>query len=99
MVITGLSFAPGLVGAGCLDRGEGRARFAMAEQEPGQFPGTGDLFASVVLGSLLRGEPLAEASARAVSFVQRCVERTLAAGTPPLEGVEFEPMLGELSLR
>lgn len=97
VVITGLSFTPGLVGAGCLDRMEGRARFFMAEQEPGQFPGTGDLFASVVLGSLLRGECLADAAGRAVHFVQRCVERTLEAGTPPLEGVEFEPMLGELA--
>lgn len=96
VVITGLSFAPGLVGAGCLDRDGGGISFTMAEQEPGQFPGTGDLFASVVLGALLRGEPLADASRRAVEFVQRCVERTLRAGTPPLEGVEFEPMLGEL---
>lgn len=96
VVITGLSFTPGTVGAGCLDRNGGAVRFAMAEQEPGQFPGTGDLFASVVLGGLLRGEDLASASERAVRFVQRCVERTLRVGTPPLEGVEFEPMLGEL---
>lgn len=96
VVLTGLSFAPGTVGAGCLDRATGRIRFAMEAQEPGHFPGTGDLFASVVLGALLRGETLEEASAQAVRFVRRCVARTLAAGTPPLEGVEFEPLLREL---
>lgn len=96
VVLTGLSFTPGTVGAGCLDRETGRIRFAMAGQEPGHFPGTGDLFASVVLGALLRGEALEDASARAVGFVRRCVARTIAAGTPPLEGVEFEPLLREL---
>lgn len=99
VIMTGLSFEPGLVGAGCLDREGGEIHFAMAAREPGQFPGTGDLFASVVLGALLRGEGLAAASRRAVDFVQRCVDRTLRAGTPPLEGVEFEPMLGELTRR
>ena len=65
-------------------------------QEPGQFFGTGDLFAAVLLGSLLRGETLSESTARAVDFIQKSVARTLAAGTPMLEGVQFEPLLREL---
>lgn len=96
VVVTGVSFTPGMVGAGCFDRQGGRIRFAMARQEQGQFSGTGDLFAAVVLGSLLRGEPLADAMARAVDFIQQCVARTLAAGTPLLDGVQFEPLLGGL---
>ncbi|MCQ4808181.1 hypothetical protein NE626_15495, partial [Intestinimonas massiliensis] len=56
VVITGVSFAPGTVGAACLDCRTGKIRFAVARQEKGQFSGTGDLFASVVLGSILRGE-------------------------------------------
>ena len=74
----------------------GKIRFAMARQEPGQFFGTGDLFAAVLLGSLLRGETLSESTARAVDFIQKSVARTLAAGTPMLEGVQFEPLLREL---
>ena len=97
VVLTGVTFAPGRVGAGWFDRRDGGMGFSMAEEVPAQVPGTGDLFASVVLGSLLRGEELADAARRAVDFVQRCAARTLALGTPPLEGVQFEPMLAELA--
>ena len=96
VVITGVSLAPKALGAGCLDARSGKIRFAMARQEPGQFFGTGDLFAAVLLGSLLRGETLSESTARAVDFIQKSVARTLAAGTPMLEGVQFEPLLREL---
>ena len=96
VVITGVSLAPKALGAGCLDTRSGKIRFAMAHQEPGQFFGTGDLFAAVLLGSLLRGETLSESTARAVDFIQKSVARTLAAGTPMLEGVQFEPLLREL---
>ena len=96
VVITGVSLAPKALGAGCLDARSGKIRFAMAHQEPGQFFGTGDLFAAVLLGSLLRGDTLSESTARAVDFIQKSVARTLAAGTPMLEGVQFEPLLREL---
>ena len=96
VVITGVSFAPGTVGAACLDCRTGKIRFAVARQEKGQFSGTGDLFASVVLGSILRGEQLPIATNRAVEFVQSCASSTLAAETPLIEGVQFEPKLKEL---
>lgn len=58
--------------------------------------GTGDLFTSVVTGSLLRGETLAAASALAMRFVSRVMEFTLASGSDPREGVIVEPCLKEL---
>lgn len=96
VVITGVSLAPQSVGAGCYDRHSGKTRFAMARQEAGSFSGTGDLFASVLLGGLLRGESLSAATAMAVDFIQKCVSWTLAAGSPVLDGVQFEPLLREL---
>lgn len=96
VVITGVSFAAQSVGAGCFDRNSGKIHFAMARQEPGSFSGTGDLFASVLLGGLLRGERLPESTALAVDFVQKCIARTLAIGSPVLDGVQFEPLLREL---
>ena len=96
VVITGVSLSPGQVGAGCLDRTTGRISFAQAPEVPGHFPGTGDLFSSVLLGELLRGRSLETASARAVSFVQSCAAYTLRLGTPLLDGVEFEPLLRQL---
>ncbi|MEG1857787.1 MAG: pyridoxal kinase, partial [Pseudoflavonifractor sp.] len=97
VVLTGISTAPGKVGSACLDRESGKIYFTMAKQEEGQFPGTGDLFAGVLLGCLLRGEDLQSANISAVTFVQKCVARTLALGTPALEGVQFEAMLGMLT--
>lgn len=96
VVVTGVSFTPGTTGAGCFDHNQGRMCFAMARQEPASFYGTGDLFAAVLLGGLLRGEPLSGAAALAVDFVQKCVAWTLAAATPVLDGVQFEPLLREL---
>ena len=40
---------------------------------PGRFPGTGDIFASVLLGSLLSGTSLKESGAKATRFVSRCI--------------------------
>ncbi len=96
VVLTGVSLAEGKVGAGYFDRTTGSTGFFMARQEPAHFPGTGDLFASVLLGALMRGESLPGSVERAVKFVQRSVAHTLQVGTPPLEGVQFEPMLREL---
>lgn len=96
VVLTGVSLGENQVGAGYFDRITGATGFAMAHQEPAHFPGTGDLFASVLLGALMRGDELPGSVRQAVDFVQRCVAHTLAAGTPPVEGVQFEPLLKEL---
>lgn len=96
VVLTGVSLTPGRVGAACLSREDGEISFAMDREEPGQFSGTGDLFAAVLLGGLLRGETLPRASALAVSFVSRCARHTLELGTPLLDGVAFEDLLPEL---
>ena len=85
------------MGAASLDHATGRMELALTHREQGSFPGTGDLFAAVLLGGLLREKPLGQAAADAASFVQQCVGRTLALGTPPLEGVEFEGLLGQLT--
>ena len=58
--------------------------------------GTGDLFTSVVTGSLLRGQTLAAAWALDMRFVSRVMEFTLASGSDPREGVIVEPCLKEL---
>ena len=84
------------VGAACLDRGTGEFSLLTAQEEPAQFPGTGDLFASVALGALLRGKALEEAAALAVEFVAHCARHTLEVGTSIEQGVQFETLLGEL---
>lgn len=96
VILTGASLAPGQVGAATFCRESGAVTFSMEEEQPGTFFGTGDLFAAVVLGAILRGESLACAAARAAAFVRVCTAYTLRLGTPGLDGVNFENKLGEL---
>lgn len=97
VVLTGVSVGAEQVGAASLDHATGKMELALTHREQGSFPGTGDLFAAVLLGGLLREETLGQAAADAAAFVQQCVSRTLALATPPLEGVEFEGLLGLLT--
>lgn len=96
VIITGVRFSPGQVGAACFDRETGECGISTSEEIPGEFSGTGDLFAAVSLGSLLRGKPLSESMDLAVRFVSRCARETVIAKTPLLFGVEFEKLLYNL---
>lgn len=97
VVLTGVSDGPGRIGAACYDRKNGTAELIMAPQAAGEYPGTGDMFASVLTGALVKGAGLADAAGQAVRFVAVCAARTLAQGCPHREGVDFEPLLGLLT--
>ena len=60
------------------------------------YPGTGDLFASVLLGLLLRGETLPDACSETAAFVCRVLSYSAQFQTPVREGLAFEPFLKEL---
>ena len=62
------------------------------------YPGTGDLFASVLLGEMLRKESFERATHRAADFTRRVMEYSSRFCTPEREGVAFEAFLGELAL-
>ncbi len=96
VIVTGIRPKKGLLGAGCYDRDTGEVSFPTAQEAPAEFPGTGDLFASVALGELLRGRDIARAAAQAVNFTALCARETLALGSPIRDGVQFEPLLGHL---
>jgi len=96
VILTGIKPEKGMVGAGSYDRDTGEIAFHMGREVPAEFPGTGDLFASVALGELLRGRRLERAAQRAVEFVGACARLTLDLGTPREDGVQFESLLGEL---
>ena len=98
VVLTGFRLQEGEIGAACFDRDTGEFSFPSARQEPGTYSGTGDLFASVMLGALLQGEGLHAAAERAVNFIQRCAALTGELGGDEREGVMFEPLLKELTM-
>lgn len=97
VVLTGASTAPELTGAMCFDARTGRTEAVQTRRVPQEFHGTGDVFASVLTGALVRGATLPDAARQAVDFVRACAERTAKAGIPMREGVEFEPLLGLLT--
>ena len=99
VVLTGYAAAPGQVGALCYDRDTRQVEAVQTARVPQDFPGTGDLFASVLTGALTRGAPLLQAARTAVDFVGSCVARSVAEGAGKAEGVDFEPLLRQLPVK
>ena len=62
------------------------------------YPGTGDLFASVLLGALLCGDDESSAIRFASDYISRVMEYTSQFDTPEREGVAFEHFMAELAL-
>lgn len=60
------------------------------------FAGTGDLFASVLCGRLLRGDSLVQAVERTTDFVCRATAATATMHVNGQDGIAFEPFLGDL---
>ena len=60
------------------------------------YPGTGDLFASVLLGGLMNKSSFKESVIKASDFTKRVIEYSSRFDTPIRNGVAFEPFLHEL---
>lgn len=92
-VITSVPMADGsLCNVGC-DRDHGGYWRVNCDHVPVNYPGTGDIFASVLTGGLLQGDSLPIAMNRATSFTQIAVKTTYSYGTDPKNGVMFESVL------
>ena len=89
VLITGVSGKAGTIGFTGCHRQTGLFSY-QTPVVPRQFHGTGDLFAAVFAGSLLRGSKACSAGIQAADFVKACV-----AGTPEVtpQGVAFESLL------
>lgn len=59
-------------------------------------PGTGDLFASVLIADALHGIDFGLSVKKAADFISSCVKYSEEAGIPVLEGVAFEHCLKDL---
>ena len=60
---------------------------------PASYPGTGDAYTSVVIGSLLQGDSLPIAIERGVQFITQCILASYGFKYPNREGVLLERML------
>ncbi len=97
VVITGVPVAslPGVANLG-YDREKNAYWCSVSDYIPVSYPGTGDIFASVLTGAMLGGDSLPIAVSRATSFVQLAIKTTFSYGSDPRYGVMLERVLGWL---
>ncbi len=93
IVLTGLNNGPDKLTVAVYDRSVGSAQFLYGERVGGDYPGTGDIFTSVLLGGLLNGNTLSDSARKAMDFVRDCVKYTYDMKTTVREGLLLEPML------
>lgn len=96
-VITGVPLMDGVMTNLGYDRESGGFWRVDWDYVPASYPGTGDIFASVLTGSLLKGESLPIAMDRATKFAQIAIKNTYSYGTEPRAGVMFESVLSWLA--
>lgn len=73
---------------------DGSRSFYSAMQFNGKsYSGTGDLFASVIMGSMMRGEDLEKSVQLAVAFLTEAINDSSLEQIPTIEGVNFEKYL------
>lgn len=65
---------------------------------PVEFPGTGDTFTSVLIGSLLKGDSLPIALDRSVQFIQNGIRESFGFMYPRREGILLEKTLDTLKM-
>lgn len=65
---------------------------------PAHFPGTGDIFTSIIVGSLLQGDSLPIALDRGVQFITASIKASYGFEYPRREGVLLEKVLENLKL-
>lgn len=65
---------------------------------PAHYPGTGDAFTSVIVGSLLQGDSLPIALDRGVQFITAAIRASYGSKYPERDGVLLEKVLGNLNM-
>ena len=97
VVLTGVYFNEEEIGAACYDKKTDAVDFVLHPRVPGSYHGTGDLFASVLLGALMQGLSTHDACGCAVSAVGDAIAYTVKSGRKDTRwGVKFEKILPNL---
>lgn len=89
-VLTGVSFAENELGVAMYDSEKDEFFYYFNEKIPVKFHGTGDIFASVCVGALMRGMDLKDALSIAADFVVECIKITIPEKDEHWYGVQFE---------
>ena len=90
VVLTGVSLVEGKTGVYGLDTITGEKILYQNEKVDASYHGTGDIFASVSVGALMRGMTLQDAFALAADYTAETIRETLKNPNKPWYGVDFE---------
>ncbi|MCR5307491.1 MAG: pyridoxamine kinase [bacterium] len=97
IVLTGVSFKEGTVGVATYNVDRDEFRSYVREEIKGYYHGTGDIFASVLVGALAKGGDLLDSAKKAVDFTVDSILATKAKENYDSKyGVCFEEVLHEL---
>ena len=97
IVLKGISFDDKKLGIACYDSQTQKITWYFHEKMPQSFHGTGDIFASVLTGALVRGFSLDKACRLAADFVVESIRATLSHKDYNWYGVDFESVLHMLT--
>ncbi len=95
IVITGVSFEEGKVGAVYKDYQSGEVGQVMRDTIEGYYHGTGDVFGSALVGALESGISLKDSVRIAVDFTVDAIKRVHESGADVRYGVDFEQGITE----
>ena len=93
IVLTGVSFNHDEIG--CAVYNSGTVHYRFSEKFDGIYYGTGDVFASALLGAYMRGKNISDSADIALDFTCDAIRRTYVAGTDTRLGVNFEQGIGD----
>lgn len=96
VALTGVELADGTIANLGYDRDRGDYWRVDCNYVPASYPGTGDIFASVVVGALLGGDSLPMAIERATRFLEVTIRTTFSYGSDTRYGVMLESCLNWL---
>lgn len=97
IVLKGISFDDKKIGIACYDSYSQKTIWYFHEKMPQNFHGTGDIFASVLTGALVRDFSLDKACRLAADFVVESIKATLSHKDYNWYGVDFEAALHMLT--
>lgn len=98
VVLTGVDYGDGRLGAAYLDSSSGRRGCIFARTIPGYYHGTGDVFASAFTSAYMKGRSMESSVAIAVDFTVGSISRTCESGADVRYGVDFEEGLHDLNI-
>ena len=93
IVLKGISFDDKKLGIATYDSQTEKITWYFHEKMPQNFHGTGDIFASVLTGALVRGLTIEKACRLAADFVVESIKATLSHKDYNWYGVDFEQVI------